>query len=75
VITSVDRVFRRMDDDQSGELSRHEFLKGLQETGMNLTDLDLNDLFRRFDKDKSGQISYQEMIESIRVRCFAFYLN
>lgn len=63
----ADRIFRRMDDDRSGELSRSEFIKGMRETGLDLADLDLDKLFRQFDKDKSGQISYNELIQSIRV--------
>lgn len=65
-IVGFGKVFRRMDDDNSGNLSRNEFIKGLRETGLDLTDLDVGQLFERFDKDNSGSISYQEMIESIR---------
>lgn len=64
-----------MDDNNSGDLSRDEFVKGLNDTGMSefITEEDTNNLFEIFDADHSGTISYNEFLKKIRVShaCFS----
>ena len=38
-----------------------------QETGMELSDEEVEELFKAFDKDGEGSVNYDEFITSIRV--------
>lgn len=61
------RVFRRMDDNNSGDLNKEEFIKGIRDTGLQITDEDADKLFDRFDKDNSGTVHYEEFLKAVRV--------
>lgn len=67
-ILGLAKVFRRMDDNGSGDLSRDEFVKGLDDSGMApfLEEDDYEKLFERFDADSSGTIKFDEFIRTIR---------
>lgn len=69
-ILGMGRVFRRMDDNHSGDLNEEEFQKGLMESGMgsSLSEEEMNELFKQFDCDGSGTINYEEFIRSVRPR-------
>lgn len=58
-----------MDDNGSGDLSREEFVKGLDDSGMSpfLEGEDYDKLFDRFDADGSGTIKFDEFMRAIRV--------
>ena len=62
-------MFRRMDDNNSGDLSREEFVKGLNDTGLHeqLTADEVQQLFDIFDTDHSGTINFNEFLRHIRV--------
>lgn len=61
------RMFRRMDDDGSKNLGYDEFRKGIDETGLELSEEGYRDMFAKFDKDGSGKLSIDEFLFSIRV--------
>ncbi|XP_065296491.1 calcyphosin-like protein isoform X1 [Dermacentor albipictus] len=67
-ILGLGKVFRRMDDNGSGDLSRDEFIKGLDDSGMApfLEAEDYEKLFEMFDADNSGAIKFDEFIRTIR---------
>ncbi|KAH7934995.1 hypothetical protein HPB52_002571 [Rhipicephalus sanguineus] len=67
-ILGLGKVFRRMDDNGSGDLSRDEFIKGLDDSGMApfLEAEDYDKLFEMFDADNSGTIKFDEFIRTIR---------
>nr|ABI52676.1 Ca2+ calmodulin dependent protein kinase EF-Hand protein superfamily [Argas monolakensis] len=67
-ILGLRRAFRRMDDNGSGDLSREEFRKGLDDTGLGgfLEDGDYDALFAQFDADRSGTIKLDEFIRAVR---------
>ncbi|XP_067137904.1 calcyphosin-like protein [Centruroides vittatus] len=69
-ILGMGRVFRRMDDNRSGDLNEEEFKKGLMETGMgsSLSPEEIEELFKQFDCDGSGSVNYEEFIRSVRPR-------
>ncbi|XP_023226776.1 calcyphosin-like protein [Centruroides sculpturatus] len=69
-ILGMGRVFRRMDDNRSGDLNEEEFKKGLMETGMgsSLSPEEIEELFKQFDCDGSGSLNYEEFIRSVRPR-------
>ncbi|XP_013780533.1 calcyphosin-like protein isoform X1 [Limulus polyphemus] len=67
-ILGLGRVFRRMDDNASGDLSKDEFLKGLQDSGLGsrISPEEMEGLFTKFDADGSGSIKYDEFLRAIR---------
>lgn len=72
-ILGLGRMFRRMDDDGNKQLNCEEFLKGLMESGLEITEEETRELFKRFDTDQSGSINMTEFLAAIRVSLF--FLN
>lgn len=66
-ILGLGRMFRRLDDDENRQISLEEFLNGLRETGMDISDEEVQELFQQFDNDNSGGINMQEFLVAIRV--------
>ena len=60
-------MFRRMDDDGSRNLGYDEFRKGIDETGLELSEDGYKEMFAQFDKDGSGKLSIDEFLFSVRV--------
>ncbi|XP_076355810.1 calcyphosin-like protein [Tachypleus tridentatus] len=69
-ILGLGRVFRRMDDNGSGDLSKDEFIKGLYDTGLgeSFSQEEIEEMFIKFDADNSGKIVYNEFLRAIRPR-------
>ncbi|RZC40886.1 calcyphosin-like protein [Asbolus verrucosus] len=65
-ILGLGRMFRRMDDDGNKQLNQDEFVRGLRETGLELTDDEANGLFQKFDDDNSGSINMTEFLVHVR---------
>ena len=66
-MVSVSRMFRRIDDDGSKQLSYEEFSKGIHDTGLDLDEEGYQTMFQLFDKDGSGSVSIDEFLFSVRV--------
>ena len=68
-IDHLKRVFRRVDEDGSGEIDRDELQKLLIELEhpLALDDYCVDDLFRRTDKDGSGHIDFPEFCDLVYV--------
>ena len=64
------RLFRMLDDDQSGSLRVEEMLKGVRETfGVRpgeLPDSAVHELFAVMDPDASGEVDLDEFIHFLR---------
>lgn len=71
-ILGMGRAFRRIDDDNSNDLSLEEFTKGLHDTGMDLSDEEAAELFSELDSDGSGCLNMDEFIIALRVREVSF---
>jgi Ca2+-binding EF-hand superfamily protein len=65
-VFSLGRLFRIMDDDNSGALSRAEFEKACRDFKTDLTSEEVGALFNVFDINKDGQIRYEEFLRVIR---------
>lgn len=65
-IIGLGKVFRRMDDNQSGDLTVDEFTNGIKDSGLPLEEDEMVELFGLFDKDGSGSVNYNEFIQAIR---------
>ena len=62
----LQRKFRIMDDDNSGNLNLGEFKKGLKELGLNLVDSEIRAIFDHFDFGNTGSIAFESFIQALR---------
>lgn len=60
-------LFRRMDVDENGSISRDEFADGLAELGFAFSDeAELAAVFDQYDPDGSGAVTFEEMNTKLR---------
>ena len=57
-------VFRYLDKDGKGIISKETMKEGLEEIGININDEELNKIFNEIDEDGSEFIEYQEFIRN-----------
>jgi Ca2+-binding EF-hand superfamily protein len=58
----VGSIFERMDQDQSGQLSKQEFMAALSSMELGLTRREINTIMFQIDRDEDGNISYGEFV-------------
>lgn len=66
-ILGLGRAFRRIDDDSSNDLSLEEFIKGVKDTGMDISDEEAEEVFKEMDVDGSGLLNMNEFLVALRV--------
>lgn len=66
-ILGLGRCFRRIDDNGDKTLNLEEFIKGLHDTGLEVSEEEGQEIFNRFDADGSGGINMTEFLIGIRV--------
>jgi Ca2+-binding EF-hand superfamily protein len=62
----LQRIFKIMDDDQSGALSQREFAKACKDFKIGISDENVPTLFTLFDTNGDGTMSYQEFLAQVR---------
>lgn len=65
-IMALGRMFRIMDDNQSGDLNFQEFKNGVHDIGLIVSDDEYQQLFQLFDRDGSGTVKYDEFLRAVR---------
>ncbi|XP_072044707.1 calcyphosin-like protein [Amphiura filiformis] len=65
-IKGLARTFRIMDDDGNRTLNLEEFMKGLHDYGVAVSEDEAKGMFQAFDKDGSGAIDFEEFLDSLR---------
>lgn len=61
------RCFRRIDDNGDKNLDLEEFIKGLHDTGLHVSNAEAEEIFTKFDTDGSGNINMTEFLLGLRV--------
>lgn len=64
-ILGLKRIFKIMDDDNSGYLDNNEFTKALKDYRVQVTPDEGRKLFSCFDLNSDGQISYDEFLRGV----------
>lgn len=65
-IRGLSRLFKIMDDTKDHRLDFDEFKKGVNEYGLNYSNMEMKELFNAFDEDHSGFIDFNEFLEKLR---------
>jgi Ca2+-binding EF-hand superfamily protein len=64
-ILGLRKVFKIMDDDNSGYLDQQEFNKALKDYRVSVTPEEARKLFQIFDMNGDGNISYDEFLRQV----------
>ena len=65
-LTRVIDMFRSMDSDNDGVLTKKELAIGLRNIGMELSRGEMKNLWNTFDRDHSGSVEYKELYQILR---------
>ncbi|EDV49306.2 calcyphosin-like protein isoform X2 [Drosophila erecta] len=65
-ILGLGRAFRAMDDDGSKALNEAEFITGIRDTGLDVSEEEIMQMFAKFDEDGSGSINMTEFLLKLR---------
>ncbi|XP_012526756.1 calcyphosin-like protein isoform X2 [Monomorium pharaonis] len=65
-ILGLGRVFRRIDEDGNNKLSFEEVKRSLEESELELSEDEINEIFKKFDVNDDGSISVDEFLVGIR---------
>jgi len=58
----INSIFERIDQDQSGNLSKEEFVAALTSMELGLTRREINTIMFKIDQDNDGNVSYREFV-------------
>lgn len=71
----LQRIFKIMDDDNTGTLSIQEFWKACKDFRVNISQDECRKLFDLFDENDDGELNYDELIVNIRGQLNPFRRN
>ncbi len=64
-VIGLEKQFKIFDMDGSGELTRDEFKKAINDYKLEMDERDLDNLFKMFDRNMDGKISYTEFMTTM----------
>jgi Ca2+-binding EF-hand superfamily protein len=64
-ISGLSRQFRIFDDNGSGTLTMNEFVKAIHDYGIEIEEIDIQNLFKTMDIDSNGQVDFTEFLRVI----------
>lgn len=64
-IVGLQRIFKIMDDDRSGSLSRNEFQKACRDFRVGIADEFIDQVFDAFDSNRDGTLSINEFLRAL----------
>ena len=64
-ISGLSRQFKIFDDNNSGTLDVDEFVKAIHDYGVEIEEIDIQNLFKTMDLDGSGAIDFNEFLRVI----------
>ena len=62
----VIELFRQWDDDETGQIEKKEFRRGMKELGLSVGKAQLDELFDSWDADKTGVLTIDELQKLLR---------
>lgn len=62
----LDSIFNNFDTNNSGLISRQEFITAIKELSIGLTENDISKIMARVDANSDGVISYSEFVAKLR---------
>ena len=65
-MVGLQRIFKIMDDDESGTLTMREFNKACKDFKVGISEENVPALFQMFDANKDGTMSYDEFLYLVR---------
>ena len=65
-MVGLQRIFKIMDDDNTGNLSRREFAKACKDFRIGISEENIPTLFTLFDKNGDGTLSQEEFLNQVR---------
>ena len=64
-IQGLSRQFKIFDDNGNGTLESDEFVKAIKDYGVDIEEIDIQNLFKTMDLDHSGAIDFNEFLRVI----------
>lgn len=65
-IIGLQRIFKIIDDDRSGNIDIQEFWKAMQDFKVKISQAEARQLFDLFDQDDNGVMDYDELLRNIK---------
>ncbi|KAJ2938249.1 hypothetical protein O0L34_g17591 [Tuta absoluta] len=65
-IMILGRIFRKIDEEDTNQITKEQFHTVIKESGLELSDQEVDDIFKRFDKENTDSIRLDDFIKDIR---------
>ena len=68
-IAELKKLFKELDKDNSGAISKTEFSDALKDAGLEVSEEEVMKRIAEADKDNSGEIDFNEFVAQIEKNC------